>query len=132
MAILLVDHNLEGHAQRLMHTLMRLGWADLLSIERRTLADVGLDVNVSDRMLWRFAQAQGMLLLTDNRSKKGEDSLEQTLREEVTGTSLPVLTVGNAARLVESEAYRASCAERIAAILIDLDRYRGTARQYIP
>ncbi|EKF04357.1 hypothetical protein FDUTEX481_02036 [Tolypothrix sp. PCC 7601] len=37
-----------------------------------------------------FAQSNQMILLTANRSMKGENSLEQVMREEITPTSLPV------------------------------------------
>ena len=51
----------------------------------------------------------GMILLTSNRRRREEDSLEQTLREENTATSLPVLTIGNAERMIERR-YRERCA----------------------
>jgi hypothetical protein len=55
----------------------------------------------SDRVVWRTAQAQGMVLLTHNRNMKGEDSLEQTIREDNSPTSLPVVTIGRIDRLRE-------------------------------
>jgi hypothetical protein len=42
-----------------------------------------------------FAQAQKMILLTANRNMEGDDSLEQTIRNENTLISLPVLTIAN-------------------------------------
>ncbi len=38
--------------------------------------------------VWRFTQEKGMILLTDNRNMEGQNSLEQTIREENTLTSL--------------------------------------------
>jgi len=73
-----------------------------------------------------------MLLITDNRNKDGPDSLEQTLLDDMTSVSLPVLTVSNAERLRKDRAYRGACAERLAEILVDLDRYMGIPRLYIP
>ncbi len=72
-----------------------------------------------------------MLLLTDNRNMKGDDSLEQTIREEVTADSLPVITIGSLDRIDESE-YRQSCANRLVEIVIDLDCYLGYSRLFIP
>jgi hypothetical protein len=72
-----------------------------------------------------------MLLLTDNRNKEGEDSLEQTLREEVTADSLPVITIGKRSRL-ENVEYRELCANRLVEIVVDLDRYIGYSRLFIP
>lgn len=39
-----------------------------------------------------------MILLTANRSMKGEDSLEQVMREENMATLLPVVTIADAKR----------------------------------
>lgn len=62
---------------------------------------------------------------------EGAFSLEQTLRTEVTTDSLPVLTIGKRGRLAEIE-YREQCADRLAEIVIDLDRYLGYDRLFIP
>ncbi len=72
-----------------------------------------------------------MLLLTDNRSMKEQDSLEQTIREENTPTSLPVLTIGSVDRLDE-RVYRERCVERLLEIGLNLDDYLGTGRIFIP
>jgi hypothetical protein len=93
--------------------------------------DVNLSVDSSDRMVWRFAQEHRMLLLTDNRNMKGDDSLEQTIREEVTADSLPVITIGSLDRIDESE-YRQLCANRLVEIVIDRDCYLGYSRLFIP
>lgn len=132
MITLLADHNIEGHARLLMGTLQALGWVDLFELRLATLEDIGLAPDSSDREVWRRAQAQGMLLLTDNRNNDGPDSLEQTLLDEQPTLSLPVLTVGSAERLRADSNYRHACAEPVVEILIDLDRYMGTPRLYIP
>ena len=131
MITILADHDLEGHAIRLWDTLVAEGWLELFPIEIVMFADVGLAVNSSDREVWRFAQAHQMVLLTNNRNMKGEDSLAQTLREENALTSLPVLTIGSLDRLDERE-YREQCVSRLVEILLDLDNYLGTARIFIP
>jgi hypothetical protein len=92
---------------------------------------VGLPGDSSDRQVWRFAQTQGMMLLTANRRMTGTDSLEQTLREENTVTALPVLTVGDVERMGEKD-YRERCLKRLLDIVLDLDNYRGTKRLFIP
>jgi hypothetical protein len=73
-----------------------------------------------------------MWLLTDNRNNDGPDSLEQTLLDEDTSACLPVLTVGSADRLRRDTVYRTACAERVVEILVDIERYVGTPRLYIP
>ena len=94
-------------------------------------ADIGLPENSNDRMVWRFAQKNSMILLTENRSDNELDSLEQTIREENGLDSLPVLTIGCLDRMKENY-YRVRCAERIAEIVLDLKNYIGTGRIFIP
>jgi hypothetical protein len=105
----LADHNVEGQARLLWEALGRNGWLELISLRLTTFVELGLLPNASDRTVWRLCQEHGMLLLTDNRNRRGADSLEQTIREENTLTALPVLTIGNAARMVERD-YRDQCA----------------------
>ena len=131
MIVILVDHNIEGHATVLWGVLAAEGWLDLVPLRLVTFTEAGLPVESNDRMVWRFAQAQSMLLLTDNRNMRGEDSLEQTLREENTPDALPILTIGSTNRLDERE-YRARCISRLIEIVLDIDSYLGTGRIFIP
>ncbi len=96
-----------------------------------TFAEVNLPVTSSDRVVWRFVQEQDMLLLTDNRNRKGRDSLERTIQEESMPSSRPVLTIGNLGRVGE-HGYRQRCAERIVEIVLDLHGYLGAGRIFIP
>jgi len=131
MMTILADHNIEGDAERLWGTLASRGWLDLLSIRLVTFEEVGLSFESSDREVWRFAQANRMILLTENRNMKGQDSLEQTIREENTIVSLPVLTIGSLDRLKE-KTYRERCADRLVEVVIYLENYLGTGRNFIP
>lgn len=123
----LIDRNLEGYAIQLLGTLASQGWLELFSIHFGMFHEVELAVNSSDRAVWRFAQENQMILLTANRRMKGIDSLEQTIRQENTVTSLPVLTIGNLDRFSDRD-YREQCAVRLADILLDLENYRGVGR----
>jgi hypothetical protein len=131
MMTVLVDHNMEGQAVLLWGTLATEGWLDLMSLRLLTFADVGLPVDSDDRTVWRFVQTQRMILLTNNRSMKGPDSLEQTIREEGTATTLPVITIGSLERLDE-KLYREQCAIRLVEIALDVDVYEGVTRLFIP
>ncbi len=95
MITILVDRNIEGQTAMLSGTYDLEGWPELAPIRFVRFRDVGLAPDSSDRIIWRFAQENQMILLTDNRNMKGQDSLERTLREENTLTSLPVLTKKN-------------------------------------
>lgn len=112
-------------------TLAAEGWLELCPFRLVTFAQVGLPVESSDRAVWRFAQAPGTILLTHNRNMKGEDSLEQTIREENAPASLPVLTIGRVERLRERP-YRERCAIRLVEIGLEVEQYLGTGRIYIP
>lgn len=131
MTVILADCNMEGQAILLSGMFNSGRWSELFPIRFITFREAGLPFDSSDRTVWRFAQDNQMLLLTDNRNMKGTDSLEQTLSEENTLTSLPVLTIGNTARLTERE-YREKCAIRLAEIIYDLEKYKGTRRLFIP
>jgi len=129
--IFLVDHNLEGHALVLSGSLANQGWLDLFSIRFAFLEEMELPVNSSDRIVWRFAQANQMILLTANRRMKGKDSLEQVLREENTLTSLPVITIGDADRVLDDPDYRELCVNRLVEVVLYINNYIGTRRIFI-
>ncbi len=131
IASVLIDHNIEGQAALLWSTLRSEGWTELYPIEMIMFADVGLPINAEDRDVWRFAQIQRMILLTANRKMEGENSLEQTIQEENTPDSLPVLTISRQEGLKDRE-YRSRCAERLFEIVFDLNDYLGTGRIFIP
>jgi len=54
------------------------------------------------------------------------------MREEVTSTSLPVITLGDADRLLNDFQYRERCTTRLVEIVLDLDSYKGVSRFFIP
>jgi hypothetical protein len=130
--IFLVDHNLEGHVLLLSGNMASLGWLDLLQIRFVTFAEIELAVNSDDRVVWRFAQANQMVLITANRSMKGKNALEQVMREENTATSLPIITIGDADRVLTDPDYRNRCVDRLIEIVLDIDDYGGAMRLFIP
>jgi hypothetical protein len=130
--IVLIDHNLKGHALVFFGAIASQGWLDLVPIQFVTFAEMGLSIDSDDRTVWRFAQENQMILLTANRSMKGKDSLEQVMREENTSESLPIITISNAERLLNDSEYRGRCVESLIEIALDLDTYRGARRIFIP
>ena len=131
MITILVDHDIEGQALTLWGTLAAEGWLTLLPLQLVTFAQIGLPVDSSDRTIWRTAQARGMVLLTHNRNMRGDDSLEQTIREENTLAALPVVTIGRIDRIRE-RSYRERCAVRLVEIGLDIETYLGVGRIFIP
>lgn len=132
MIRILADHDIEGQAKRVWDTLTAQGWHHLVPLEMVMFVDVGLATTSPDRTVWRFAQAHGMILLTNNRNMKGRDSLAQTLREENQSTSLPVVTIGDVERIRNEREYRERCVSRLVEILLDVETYLGTGRLFIP
>jgi len=131
MAAILIDHNIEGQAMMLWRMLRKDGWSDLIPLEFVILAEAGLRDDSTDRVVWRFAQRNRMILLTANRRMMEKDSLEQTIREENTPASLPVLTIGNVKRMAE-RSYRERCKMRLLEIVLYPEDYLGTGRIFIP
>jgi hypothetical protein len=130
--IFLIDHNLKGHALIFFGAIAGQGWLDIVPIRFVTFAEMDLLIDSDDRVVWRVAQENQMILLTANRSMKGKDSLEQVMREENTSASLPVITIGNADRLLNDSEYRGRCVESLIEIVLDIDSYRGARRIFIP
>ncbi len=131
MSTILIDHDIEGQAMLLWAQISSENWTDLFSLRFVRFIDVDLPYSSSDREVWRFAQHNGMILLTGNRNMKDIDSLEKTIRDENMPTSLPVLTIGNADRIVQKE-YRDKCESRLLEIILYLDNYLGAGRIFIP
>jgi hypothetical protein len=127
----LVDYNMKGQALLLWGTLAAAGWLDLLPMKLLTFEEAGLPINSNDRVVWRFVQAHRLLLLTGNRNMTGQDSLEQTVREENAPTSLPIITVANVSR-IDERAYRERCGSRLVEVVLDINNYLGTGRVFIP
>jgi hypothetical protein len=130
--IFLIDHNLKGHALVFFGAIASQGWLDIVPMQFVTFAEMDLSIDSDDRMVWRLAQENQMILLTANRSMKGKDSLEQVMREENTSESLPVITVSSADRLLNDSEYRGRCVESLVEIVLDIDTYRGARRIFIP
>lgn len=127
----LIDHNIEGQAFIVLGIITNKGWLDLVPIRFISFKEMALPIDSDDGAVWRSAQANKMILLTANRSMKGENSLEQVIREENTSDSLPVVTIGSVDRLDEPE-YRERCVNRLVEIVIYLEIYIGARRIFIP
>ena len=127
----LIDYNLDGYAIVLIGILTKQGWNEFFEIQFMTFREIGLPMDSVDRIVWNYAQANQMMILTANRNMKGEDSLEQVMREENTSTSFPIVTIADLSRRDESE-YRERCADRLVEIVLELENYMGVGRLFIP
>jgi hypothetical protein len=131
MITVMLDNDITGFRDLLDGSFHATAWDDYIAVSFVTMKQAGLDQDSKDRVVWRFCQSNGFILLTGNRNNDDDDSLAQTLLEENAEDSLPVITVSDKDRLHET-AYRENCIHSLVGILIELDNYLGTARQYIP
>lgn len=131
MITVLVDHNIEGQADLLESALASEGWVEMAVLCIVTFADVALPTETSDQRVWEFAQEHEMVLLTANRNMDGEESLQQAILDQNRLASYPVVTLANPNRMVETD-YRNRCATRLAEICLEIERYLGTGRLFIP
>ncbi len=134
MQVVLSDHNCEGQAKAIFDLLTyRRVWLELVPMELVWFRDVHLAATADDEIVWRFCQEHQYILLTGNRrTDDGEKSLEAIMQRLNRSTSLPILTIGNLKRVNVDLSYRERCAERLAEIVYDLERYRGSGRLYLP
>lgn len=77
--IVLVDYNLNQEAILLSGIIASEGWLELVEIRLVTFREMELAINSDDRVVWQFAQANQMLLLTANRNANGEDYNETNI-----------------------------------------------------
>jgi hypothetical protein len=103
-----------------------------INVPLLTFEGVGLGEETSDDEVWRRCQLEQWVLITGNRNDEDETSLEATIRLENTPDSLPVLTIGRPAEVMTSAEYAVRVTEKMVDLLLDIDRFRGTGRLYLP
>ena len=131
----LADINVVGQRDALLSIWTSDTWRDFwdgpgLSVE--TFRTLGLSDTASDALIWRTCQREGLVLITGNRNDDGPDSLEATIRNENQPESLPVITIGDADRVLRDRLYAEKVAERLLDYLMRIDEVRGTGRIYVP
>ena len=135
MVVLLVDANLDGHADLLDMRLRTDTWRELrdhLDIQFLYFEQAGLDRTTKDNVVWQLCQRHGYYLLTANRNLESEDSLEATIRRENTAESLPVFTFADPDKVLRSAAYLEAVVEKLLDYLLDAANYRGAGRLFLP
>jgi hypothetical protein len=128
---LLIDHNLEGFAPLLLGIWAKDGWTELLPLRCIYFSETALPPDSDDTTVWRYAQSAGAILLTSNRNRHGDTSLQATIERENHPAALPVITLSHPERLWVP-AYRLQVALKIVEIILYLDHYRGTGRLFVP
>lgn len=128
---ILLDNDLAGNGIFIEQGLKETGWDQLIQVQFMRLRDYGLPDNLPDQEVWRFVQAQHLLLVTNNRNSEDETSLQATLRRENTLASWPIVAVSNKDALIQTD-YRQRVAQSLAEIILYLENYLGAGRLFVP
>jgi predicted nuclease of predicted toxin-antitoxin system len=132
---ILADVNIQGHVDALVVRMQCEPWKlfwDHLHLQYFHFADVGLAPDAVDSLVWETCQREELILITDNRNKNDQDSLEATIQTHNTPTSLPVFTIGNIPHLRASRDYADRVIDKLLDSLLGIDALRGTGRLYLP
>lgn len=132
---LLADVNCEGQVGALVRVFESSTWKDVwsqLQLAVYGFEQVSLDRRAPDRLAWQVCQERGLLLITRNRNRKGEDSLEAVIRELNRPESLPVITLANADRITRDRVDAEAVAEELMDYLLYIENFLGTGRLWVP
>jgi hypothetical protein len=132
---IVADSNIKGQILRVIAILEGREWRDVwsrLNLPLLRFEDLRIAADAPDSVVWRVCQAEEVVLLTANRNATGPDSLGATLQTFNLPTSLPVLTISNANRVLQSRVYATRVAERMLEYLINIEDMRGAGRLYLP
>jgi predicted nuclease of predicted toxin-antitoxin system len=132
---ILADVNIQGHVDALVVRMQNEPWKlfwDHLHLRYFHFADTGLAPDAVDSLVWETCQREGLILITDNRNKKDQDSLEATIQAHNTPTCLPVFTIGNVSHLRASRDYADRVIDKLLDSLLGIEALRGTGRLYLP
>ena len=128
---ILIDQDLLGFDIFIQQGLKETGWDELIQVQFTRLRDYDLPDNLPDQEVWRFVQAQLLLLVTNNRNSEDETSLQATIRRENTLASWPIVTVSDKNSLIQTD-YRQRVAQSLAEIILYLENYLGAGRVFVP
>src|SRR5207244_3627653 len=132
---ILADINIQGYVDLLVVQMRAEPWKlfwDYLNLQYFHFADIGLAPSSLDSLLWDTCQTRDLVLITDNRNKKDQDSLETTIQTRNTPASLPVFTISSVPKLRTSQDYARRVIDKLLDSLLRIESLRGTGRLYLP
>lgn len=135
MTILLADADIQRHVEVLFNRMQRepwIGFCDFLDLRLVSFADAGLKTMDLDSVIWQWCQNQHAFLITNNRNDDGPDSLERTISQFNTRSSVPVFTVADAERLRTDREYSDRVIWALLEYLLAADELLGTGRLFLP
>ena len=132
------DHDIEGHFLRLMQLVRQSRLVDewnSLELESLTFSDIGWSIVLPDSEVWRLCQERQLILVTNNRNREDETSLEATIRSCSNEQSFPVVTIGSIDRFKNERDYAERLAEELIELAFDLigsGQWLGSGRIFLP
>ena len=96
-----------------------------------TFREAGLLKDSSDRLVWNYARQHKTIVFTSQQNTRDRGSLEQEIRDRNTQNSFPTITIDNISRL-EDYNYRESCVDRLIEITLEIEKYMGVGKIFIP
>lgn len=135
MTGIIADANIEGYVDYLVALMKsepwQIFWGDL-GLKYVHFRDIGPAEDAADSVVWEMCQIEGLILVPDNRNRKGQYSLDVAIQKQNTPASLPVFTIANIPHLRSSRAYADRVIERMLDFLQRIDDLRGTGRLFVP
>jgi hypothetical protein len=131
----MADNDCGGQFDALLAVLHSDEWREVwqgLGLAIVTFETLGLSRDAPDALVWDACQANQIILVTANRNADGPESLEVTLRVRNQADSLPVITLIHPDRVRHGGSEIALVAERLLEHLLEIDRYRGAGRIWLP
>ena len=132
---ILADNDVVGQVERLVVLMQAEPWREFwndLALALFHFEDFELAPTATDQEIWERCQAEGVVLITGNRTLSGPDSLEATIREHNTADCLPVFTIADVQKINASMGYANEVAEALIDYLQRIETIRGAGRLYIP
>ena len=132
---ILADINVIGPVGSLVRQMQTPEWIGIwtsLNIEFKHFHDVGLSADSTDLEIWQTCQSEQLVLVTDNRNRDRDDSMEAAIRKHNQPDCLPVFTISNIGRFQTSREFAKKVLEDFFDYLLRIDEVRGTGRLFLP
>jgi hypothetical protein len=132
---ILADANVVGQVEQLVKRMQEDEWADYwqsLGLRLRRFEDLGLEAASGDLEVWQKCQAEELILITDNRNDDSSHSVSAVIRQYGTPNSLPIFTIADLGRFMNSPDYAEQVVISFYDYLLRIETVLGTGRLYLP
>jgi len=131
----MADNDSAGQLDALLAVINSDEWRELwqaLGLGIVTFESLELARDAPDALVWDTCQANEVVLVTGNRNDDGPESLEATIRLRNQERSLPVFTLVHPDRIRPGGPESILAAVKLLEHLLEIDRYRGAGRIWLP